>query len=139
MNWKKMLLFCLVAGMLSTMNMMIFNVDDLRVHINDVYMIGLMTSWMILLMALFDEHRSYDIAIICLIAVIVIFYLMRTQTFVTDLQFIQGMIPHHSMAITMAQRILNKTQNDTIKLLAQNIISNQEAEIMQMKQIERSI
>lgn len=51
-----------------------------------------------------------------------------------DLRFIDGMIPHHQGAVTMATEALNKSKRPEIKKLAQEIIASQNAEINQMKQ-----
>ena len=51
-----------------------------------------------------------------------------------DKAFIDAMIPHHQSAIEMATVALEKSENPRIKELAQNIISAQKLEIVQMKQ-----
>jgi uncharacterized protein (DUF305 family) len=63
------------------------------------------------------------------------FYAIRKQTFVSDEQFLKGMIPHHSMAILMAKKIKEKTHNDDIKQLADNIIKTQTTEIVLMEKL----
>lgn len=49
-----------------------------------------------------------------------------------DLEFAKQMIPHHEMAVMMAQMLQGSTNRSEMKILAQNIISsqNQEIEIM---------
>jgi len=44
------------------------------------------------------------------------------------------MIPHHQSAIKMAEVASEKSKNQRIKELAENIISTQQTEIEQMKQ-----
>jgi uncharacterized protein (DUF305 family) len=51
-----------------------------------------------------------------------------------DLRFINGMIPHHEGALTMAKDALNKSKHQEIKTLAQSILSSQQKEIDLMKQ-----
>ncbi len=51
-----------------------------------------------------------------------------------DLRFINGMIPHHEGALTMARDVLIKSQRPQMKQLAENIISSQQKEIEQMEQ-----
>ena len=51
-----------------------------------------------------------------------------------DKAFIDAMIPHHQSAIEMANVALENTNNPRIKELAKNIVSDQQAEIEQMKQ-----
>lgn len=132
-----MFLFSLLAGFLSTMNIFAYRYDDVRFHINDVYMVILMSLWMILFMLLYDNKQKYFyfkfFLILFSIAIIVI--LIRTQTFVSDTQFLKGMIPHHSMAITMSEKIKDKTKNPIVKQLANDIIVSQNKEIQLMNDL----
>ena len=50
-----------------------------------------------------------------------------------DKAFIEQMIPHHQMAIVMAQMLEAGTNRPEMKTLAQNIIVSQSAEIEQMR------
>ena len=50
-----------------------------------------------------------------------------------DKAFIEQMIPHHQMAIMMAQMLEAGTNRPEMKTLAQNIITSQSAEIEQMR------
>lgn len=51
-----------------------------------------------------------------------------------DLEFIQQMISHHQMGVTMAQMVLTGNPSPEIKDLAQSIIKSQTDEINQMQQ-----
>lgn len=51
-----------------------------------------------------------------------------------DKEFIEQMIPHHQMAVMMAQMILQASDRDEIRTLAQNIITSQSREITQMRE-----
>lgn len=55
----------------------------------------------------------------------------KTEDF--DKAFIEEMIPHHQMAVMMAQMLKNTTQRDEMKPLAGNIIATQSKEISQMR------
>ena len=50
-----------------------------------------------------------------------------------DQAFIEQMIPHHQMAVMMAQMLLASTNRPEMKQLAENIVSAQTAEINQMR------
>jgi uncharacterized protein (DUF305 family) len=50
-----------------------------------------------------------------------------------DLEFIRQMIPHHEMAIMMAQMLKNSTDRPEMKQLADNIITSQSREIEVMR------
>lgn len=51
-----------------------------------------------------------------------------------DKAFIEEMIPHHQMAVMMANMLLQGTARDEMKTLAQNIIDAQTKEIAMMRQ-----
>lgn len=51
-----------------------------------------------------------------------------------DREFIRQMVPHHQMAVHMAQMLLNRTNRPDMRNLAQSIIKSQTAEITQMQQ-----
>ncbi len=57
--------------------------------------------------------------------------LKNTKNF--DQVFIQEMIPHHQMAVMMAQHLLWNTQRPEMKQLAQAIIQSQSKEIQEMQ------
>ena len=128
-NVMFMVICMFFAGYASTMNNWIDKLDDFRFSLNDFYMTGLMTGWMLFFMGFFtlNIHK----AIGGLMIVLIFFALIRTQLFVTEIQFLKGMIPHHSMAVMMSKR-LEKKPNSVQHLLDQ-IIQSQEKEIIIMK------
>jgi len=128
-NVMFMVICMFFAGYASTMNNWIDTWDDARFSLNDFYMTGLMIGWMFFFMGFFtfNIHK----AIGGLMIVLVFFALIRTQLFVSEIQFLKGMIPHHSMAVMMSKR-LEKKPNQIQHLLDQ-IIQTQEKEIVFMK------
>jgi hypothetical protein len=137
MDMTEMVLIMFVAGFLSTMNIWANDIKDVKIHINDFYMVALMIGWSILLSSLLhlNQTQNYAMLIASISLVLVILYLIRTQTFVDDQQYLNGMISHHSMAVTMSDKINDKTTNPKIKELSNNIIRDQKNEIKLMNSI----
>jgi hypothetical protein len=119
------------AGFASTMNTWIDKWDDFRFSLNDLYMVGLMTGWMLFFMGFFTLHSKKTL--LGLSVVLVFFILIRKQYFISETQYLKGMIPHHSMAILMSKRLQNKP--NSVQPLLDQIIKNQENEIVIMKKI----
>jgi hypothetical protein len=128
-HYTIMFFIMILSGLLSTMNLWVDKFDDVRFSINDVYMTLLMTGWMFLFMGLF--YKETDIFYIGLTLLIVNIWCIRTQFLVNETQYKLGMIPHHSMAVHMSKKLLEKTNN--ISPLLKNIIKEQEKEILLFK------
>ena len=128
-NVMFMVICMFFAGYASTMNNWIDNWDDFRFSLNDFYMVGLMTGWMCFFMGLFS--LQFKKCVFGLILVAVFFALIRTQAFVNEIQFLKGMIPHHSMAILMSKKLEKKP--NSIQHLLDQIIQTQQKEILIMK------
>ena len=124
-----MLIACILSGMASTMNMWIDKWDDFYFSLNDLYMTGLMTGWMFFFMGILQLEK-YTI-LFGIIVTIISFYFIRKQSFITEIEYLRGMIPHHSMAILMSKRLKEKTHN--IQYLLDQIIETQQKEILLMK------
>jgi hypothetical protein len=88
-----------------------------------------MTGWMFLFMGIF--YQELHICIIGMAFVITNIWCIRTQFLITENEYKKGMIPHHSMAIHMSKKLLEK--NNNIKPFIENIITTQEKEIMFLK------
>ncbi len=128
-NVMFMVICMFFAGYASTMNNWIDNWDDFRFSLNDFYMVGLMTGWMLFFMGLFTFQMKK--CIFGLLIVIIFFALIRTQAFVNEIQYLKGMIPHHSMAILMSKKLEKKP--NSIQHLLDQIIQTQQKEILIMK------
>ncbi len=128
-----MFIIMIIASVLSGMNMFVNDISDTRIQLNDIYMGILMTGWMLLLLGFFHSLTNY--IWIGIITIIVSSYLIRTQTFINQKEYIDSMIPHHSMAIFMSKKIKEKNviSNDEISKLVNNIIQTQQEEINLMK------
>lgn len=119
----------ILSGLLSTMNIWVDKIEDINFSLNDVYMISLMTGWMLFFMGMKDGQNkiiSIGAIIVCLSIICI-----RKQFMITEKQYLRGMIPHHSMAVHMSRKLLEK-QNNISKFL-NSIINTQEKEIIDMK------
>ena len=104
-----------------------------------LYMTILSTSVMAVVMLLFMlnmlKNKKANIAII-LVSIVVFsssFYLMRNQTTIDEVDYMQGMIPHHSIAILTSERA--DIKDERVRKLADDIIKAQKKEIKEMKEL----
>ncbi|NLC67064.1 MAG: DUF305 domain-containing protein [Clostridium sp.] len=104
-----------------------------------LYMTILSTAVMAVVMLLFMLHmlknKKANIAII-LVSILVFgssFYLMRNQTTIDEVDYMQGMIPHHSIAILTSERA--DIKDERVRKLADDIIEAQKKEIKEMKNL----
>lgn len=137
-HYAVMFFIMIVSGLLSTMNVWADKVDDIRFSINDAYMILLMTGWMFLFMGVI--YKEIIVFFIGFGLVILNMWCIRTQFLVTETQYKLGMIPHHSMAVHMSKKLLEKENDENTKSsimpLVQNIIETQQNEITIFKKSE---
>ena len=124
-----MFIIMVLSGLLSTMNVWVDKADDIRFSVNDAYMTLLMTGWMFLFMGLI--YKDTSVFFIGLLLILFNIWCIRNQFLVTETQYKMGMIPHHSMAVHMSKKLLEKENN--IQSFATNIINTQENEINFMK------
>jgi uncharacterized protein (DUF305 family) len=104
-----------------------------------LYMNMLMTAIMAVVMLWFMRHMYTDQKMnrvivggsIALFAVAL--FLVRSQTLVDDVDYMEAMIPHHSIAILTSERA--QIEDPRVRELADSIITAQRKEIDQMKQL----
>lgn len=132
-HYAMMFVIMILAGVLSTMNVWADKFDDMRLSLNDAYMILLMTGWMFFFMGLFDG--ALMITVLGLILALGCLWCIRTQFGISESQYLTGMIPHHSMAVLMSKRLLDKSDKSdiTIQPFLDNLIKTQDSEITYMK------
>lgn len=129
-----MIAIMILSGLLSSMYIWADKVSDIRLSVNDIYMILLMTSWMCLFMSIHDGIYIYSV--LSFMFIIIIIVAIRQQIIVDKNQYFTGMIPHHSMAVMLSKKLLENHKNnltDNEKKFVQGIIMNQEKEIRDMK------
>lgn len=124
-----MFFIMIFAGLLSTINTYANKLDDIRFSLNDLYMIFQMTGLMLLFMGIYYSEM-YVIIFGALLSTLS-FIFIRNQYFIDETQYLLCMIPHHSMAVLMSKRLLEKKNN--IKDFLENIVNTQFNEINFMK------
>lgn len=128
-HYLVMFVIMFLSGLLSTMNIWVDKIHDIRFSLNDLYMIMLMTGWMFFFMGLF--YRELNIILIGVLFITLNIWFIRNQFLITENQYKLSMIPHHSMAIYMSKKLLEKENN--LEEVLKNIIHTQEKEIMIFK------
>lgn len=129
-----MFIISMLSALLSSMSVWVDKWDDIRISLNDIYMAFLMTGWMFFLEGIYMIHPSYIITGGAL--VVLSFLCIRTQFLVDIHQYIRGMIPHHSMAVLMSKKLIQKYNPSVLGNLPYQIIKGQESEILFMKNQE---
>ena len=124
-HYVVMFFIMILSGLFSTMNVWVDRAEHIRFSVNDLYMILLMTGWMFFFMGVF-YRETFGIAVGGGL-VVAMLWCIRTQFLVTESQYRIGMIPHHSMAIHMSRRLLERP-NDMQPFLDE-LISTQSREI----------
>ena len=123
-------------------SVMFFNVDDashIYLSATRTYMTLLMVTPMALMMVLLMRKMYANKrlnAFIVAISAFVFFlsiYCLRRQVLVDDVQYMRGMIPHHSSAIMTSRHA--EIKDPELKKLSEQIIRSQQEEIAQMKAI----
>jgi len=128
-HYVVMFFIMILSGVLSTINVWVDKYDDIRISINDVFMTLLMTGWMFFFMGIY--YRDVRVFFFGLALVLINVWCIRTQFLVSENQYKMGMIPHHSMAILMSKKLLEKENN--MQSFLENLINTQEKEILFMK------
>jgi hypothetical protein len=131
-------IMAIVGIAFNPMNVLAYRMNDLYLSLTLINGGLLMASNMIwtheiihyLSMNMFNKS-NFIIGLIMSIAIIL--FLLRSQIFVDDKQWLRRMISHHSTALTTSHIIRNKTKDEKVKKLATDIIETQEREIEQMK------
>ena len=125
-----MFFIMILSGFLSTMNVSVDKIEDIRFSINDVYMTFLMSGWMFLFMGI--VYKEISVFFIGFTLVVFNIWCIRTQFLVNTTQYKLGMIPHHSMAVHISKKLLERGDSNITPFI-QNIIKTQENEILFLK------
>ena len=109
-----------------------FSVGKFYMSVIMALLMGLLEVFM------FDIHMriiSLYYYLILFFILSIFIYLYRNQIYIEDKDYLTEMIEHHSMAVLTSEEILQKTQSERIKKLAESILTTQEKEIEYMRQL----
>jgi len=113
--------------------------ENITNSLGKLYLSVIMGLFMIMIEVAMHDHQ-YDVfslrsyVFVCGVIVLMVF-LYRTQKYVTDKQYLEEMVEHHSMALLTSQRILEKTDDYNVSKLAKSIIQTQTDEIQRMREM----
>lgn len=116
-----------------------YKIDHIFFSESRAYMAVLMGASMAVIMLLFMQNmlknRKINRGIIVSSTVLFFLslYLLRSQTLVDDVDYMEAMIPHHSIAILTRERA--QITDPRVRDLADGIIKAQKKEIAEMKKL----
>lgn len=121
---------------------MVYRFEDIKYSLGKLYISFIMAFMMvfieILMHDIFSKKISIKYYIINLILISIVIYLYKNQINIDEKEYLKEMIEHHSMALLTSSEIKDKTKNEKVKELANNIINTQNKEIDYMNQILNS-
>ena len=111
---------------------MINSLADYRLSLNQLYMASFMSFAMVLLEATMHPMpvAAWLVTVIGLVFSIIAY---RSQWLVGDREYLNDMIPHHSMAVLTSRTRMERTADRRIKQVAETILNAQVKEIGLMK------
>ncbi|MEO6358892.1 MAG: DUF305 domain-containing protein [Ferruginibacter sp.] len=143
MSYKKFVVMMVISFFIMYF-VMFLNMDELdhyHTSATRIYMALLMVApmgvVMIMMMGKMYPNRKYNtsITIASIVVFGVIFAALRTQTPISDVQYMKAMIPHHSSAIMVSKHA--NIKDPEVRQLADSIMASQEREITRMERILR--
>jgi uncharacterized protein (DUF305 family) len=123
-------------------SVMFLNMDEsshYHTSLTRIYMALLMVAPMAVVMMLMmgrmypKKKTNLGIMVAGTLVFIIALIALRTQTPISDVQYMKAMIPHHSSAIMVSKRA--NIKDPEVKKLSEQIIRSQEEEIAQMENI----
>ena len=108
--------------------------SEMRLYMN-VLMTVVMTLVMLWFMRSMYTHKRINHMIVggSISVFIIALFLVRSQALVDDIDYMEAMIPHHSIAILTSERA--HISDPRVRQLADEIIAAQKREITEMKKL----
>lgn len=139
MSYKKFTVMMIISFiiMYAVMFLNMEKFDHYHTSTTRVYMAILMVAPMVIVMMLMmgKMYQNKKLNTIIVIGAIIVFILtligLRTQTPISDVQYMKAMIPHHSSAIMVSKQA--NIKDPEVKKLSDQIIQSQEKEIAEME------
>lgn len=140
-SYRKLILIMSVSFLIMYI-VMFLNMDRVNTYhtsLTRVYMAILMVAPMAIIMMtlmgkMYPNKKKNKIVILSGIVVFILAFIsLRTQTPISDVQYMKAMIPHHSSAIMTSKHA--NIKDPEVRILADSIIASQEREIRQMEEI----
>jgi hypothetical protein len=139
------------AGMIATSTLVMFGLMYVHTYVWDHVYFSETRAWMALLMGAamaiimlgfmlnMYKRRTVNIAIFlgAALALALTTWLVRSQATVSGMDYMQAMIPHHSIAILTSER--SRIDDPRVRKLADEIIESQRTEIAEMKYLIRAL
>lgn len=141
MSYKRFFVMSVISFiiMYSVMFLNMDNISHYHTSLSRIYMTVLMVApmavVMIIMMGKMYRDKNINTAIITggILLFILFFIALRTQTPISDTQYMRAMISHHSSAIMTSKNA--NIKDPEVKKLSEKIIQSQEEEIQQMERI----
>ncbi len=140
-NYLKFIGMIITSAILMFMIMYLNTYEFSHVFFSEtrLYMTLLSVSVMGIVMLTFMGHMltnkkaNIGIVLVCVLIFSSSLFLVRNQTTIDDVDYMEGMIPHHSIAILTSERA--NISDPRVRELADQIIEAQEKEIKEMKNL----
>jgi len=132
----------LISLTIDPMNVMVYSFDSIYLSksliISSLYMASTMICAHQIVHYISMGHLDKYVFSIGIGLSAVFLYIMRSQIFIKPEDWMRGMIPHHSTAITTTRKLLENNQlkpDSNIYKLANDILKTQQDEIAFMKEL----
>lgn len=102
------------------------------------FVMGLIEALMMIGMTARGDRKRFGywvVAFTLLVLSVMTYLMILFQVGVDQADFMKGMIEHHSMALTMSTRLQPKVRNPQLCTIVQEILSSQQVQIDEMKQL----
>ena len=111
------------------------NTSNIKNSLGKFYLSTAMASLMGLTEMFIMGDQNMIILLILLVMLVGSVIMYRRQMYINEKEYLKEMIEHHSMALLTSKSIIEKTRDNQVKNLAQNIIKSQQSEINYMGQL----